>query len=339
MDYIYSEIDPQIAIDANQLLPQADEADIGKVVTVTGKNQYGLEESTGLEPLIGTTETVTPTQIAAALQEGRDICVTGTVNYLGFDTSIDFTAWESASFEVEGQQYTWVISNAISTLGDDDTIFVLTGELQGDSYEPISELKVLTSSDIPNWNTLKGKPFETLGSGLSVNSEGVLSATGGGSSFSAPWYIKSWNNPDDDSYVYDFYIKYGGTVTSIGNVAHYMGQDFARIYFVDDEILNKISIDNIPMLALDSNLTTGRFLYPDLRITESFYGQGFHDVSLLGLTSEEIVESSEFGNLSADTPIHIFLAYKSGNDIYGVLPKSIYDNLVYVQPSDYTEVM
>ena len=106
MDYIYSEIDPQIAIDANQLLPQADEADIGKVVTVTGKNQYGLEESTGLEPLIGTTETVTPTQIAAALQEGRDICVTGTVNYLGFDTSIDFTAWESASFEVEGQQYT-----------------------------------------------------------------------------------------------------------------------------------------------------------------------------------------------------------------------------------------
>lgn len=81
MDYIYSEIDPEIAIDANQLLPQADETDIGKVVTVTGKNQYGLKES--------------------------------------------------------------------------------------------------ASSDTPNWDTLEGKPFETLGLGLSVDSEGVLSATGG----------------------------------------------------------------------------------------------------------------------------------------------------------------
>lgn len=232
MDYIYSEIDPQIAIDANQLLPQADETDIGKVVTVTGKNQYGLEESAG--------------------------------------------------------------------------------------------------SDTPDWNTLEGKPFETLGSGLSVDSEGVLSATGGSDSF-ASWYIKSWNNPDDDSYVHDFYIKYDGITTSMSGLAQYMGQNFSRIYFVDDDILNKISIDSIPMLALNSNLTTGSFLYPDLRVTELFYNQGFHDVSILGLAEGEMVKGND--NLSADTPIHIFLAYKSDNDIYVVLPKSLYDNLVYVQPS------
>ena len=88
MDYIYSEIDPKIAIDANQLLQQADETDIGKVVTVTGKNQYGLKETSASDVVIVTisdfdsttmtgTSSLTHTQIADAASEGKIVILDG----------------------------------------------------------------------------------------------------------------------------------------------------------------------------------------------------------------------------------------------------------------------
>ena len=40
------------------------------------------------------------------------------------------------------------------------------------------------SSDIPDWDSLEDKPFESIGSGLSVDSDGVLSAEGGSLPFS-----------------------------------------------------------------------------------------------------------------------------------------------------------
>jgi hypothetical protein len=51
----------------------------------------------GLAPLIGTTSTVTPAQVATALSEGRDICISVTTTFQDIPLELKFTAWNRAT--------------------------------------------------------------------------------------------------------------------------------------------------------------------------------------------------------------------------------------------------
>lgn len=76
-------------------------------------------------PLIGTTATITPTEVYAALIAGRSICLSHTDSELG---QIDFTAFTySAANSI-------VFANALATLNGITALYTLVGQLYGD-YE------------------------------------------------------------------------------------------------------------------------------------------------------------------------------------------------------------
>lgn len=62
-----------------------------------------------------------------------------------------------------------------------DSGFITSADIPADVSDFNNDAGYITSADIPDWNGLSNKPFESIGSGLSVDSEGVLSSQGGGS--------------------------------------------------------------------------------------------------------------------------------------------------------------
>ena len=77
----------------------------------------------GLAPLIGTTATVTPAQVAAALSEGRDICISGTFTGFVVPLELKFASWNRATDTVySGTAVDVVVSQ---TIIENNSAFIL----------------------------------------------------------------------------------------------------------------------------------------------------------------------------------------------------------------------
>lgn len=77
-------------------------ADISQIVV--GNTTYNVKDTTArgsiLEPLIGTTANVTPTQVAAAVEEGRTVAITHTIPFFGDATFANFGASQTLNMVV-----------------------------------------------------------------------------------------------------------------------------------------------------------------------------------------------------------------------------------------------
>lgn len=110
-------------------------------------------------------------------------------------------------------------------------------------YEQI--ITMLNNLTSPTWDSVQDKPFSTLGSGLSVDENGVLSAQGGGGGSSA------------------FYINITSTTDDSGNTTYSADKTAAEIYealnakvamYVVEEIANEKKI--VPLFNILKNNTS-----------------------------------------------------------------------------------
>ena len=107
-------------------------------VPVTSVNEQtgDVTITEGLEPLIGTTSTVTPQQVMTALEEGRDICITATASVLivmlSIDMSVKFTAFTRVTdIPNSGQGIDVVVSQAIVKYNNAYVVIDLCGGIIG----------------------------------------------------------------------------------------------------------------------------------------------------------------------------------------------------------------
>jgi len=136
-------------------LPLATTAAVGAVkpdgTTITVDSNGVISASGGSTPLIGTTATVTPTQVKTALREGTDICIEyhGTFDQIPLD--FRFTSWNGATDEVTGQALDAVVSQTIVYYNSNYYLFNLTG--------------VVNNGQVTNYWTLNQTPLDTGGGG------------------------------------------------------------------------------------------------------------------------------------------------------------------------------
>lgn len=106
----------------------------------------------GLEPLIGTTATVTPAQVAAALSEGRDVCISGTFTGFVVPLELKFAAWNRATDTVySGAAVDVVVSQTIIKANGGYFLFELWGGVyngQSQAWE-INYAQLALFDDIP----------------------------------------------------------------------------------------------------------------------------------------------------------------------------------------------
>ncbi|MEE3416110.1 MAG: hypothetical protein VZR53_12165, partial [Prevotella sp.] len=137
-------------------------ANMAPVTSVNG-DTGDVTITEGLEPLIGTTSTVTPQQVMIALEEGRDICITATASVLiaivPIDMSVKFTAFTRVTdIPNSGQGIDVVVSQAIVKYGNAYAVIDLYGGIIGgeskawtadSNYLATSDALELVQSNIP----------------------------------------------------------------------------------------------------------------------------------------------------------------------------------------------
>ena len=88
---------------------------------------FTIPDNGGSTPLIGTTATVTPTQVKTALRAGTDICLEYHGAFDQVPVDFRFTSWNGATDDVNGVALDAVVSNTIVYYNDNYYLFDLTG--------------------------------------------------------------------------------------------------------------------------------------------------------------------------------------------------------------------
>ena len=149
---------------------------------------------TVLDPLIGNTTTITPTQVKTALGEGRDICVSASGTLAEVPLTLKFTSWNSATdTSHSGQAIDVVVSQTIARYGFQYYLFELVGLVSSGEwyvYDPVlaihgddisafnNDVGYITSytetdPTVPSWAKASTKPSYT------ASEVGALANTGG----------------------------------------------------------------------------------------------------------------------------------------------------------------
>lgn len=113
----------------------------------------------GLEPLIGTTATVTPQQVMTALEEGRDICIEADTTFVLLSLKLKFTDFNRATDNLySGAAVDIVVSQIIVSDSGNWYVFTLMGgTMQGQSIPwTINDIQMVPASRTINGNTLDG---------------------------------------------------------------------------------------------------------------------------------------------------------------------------------------
>ena len=113
----------------------------------------------GLEPLIGTTATVTPQQVMTALEEGRDICIEADTTFVLLSLKLKFTDFNRATDNLySGAAVDIVVSQTIVNDSGNWYVFTLTGgTMQGQSIPwTVNDTQMVPASRTINGNTLDG---------------------------------------------------------------------------------------------------------------------------------------------------------------------------------------
>ncbi len=94
----------------------------------TTSDAYILNKPTILEPLIGTSANITPSQVISAIAEGRDVVITHSGDIDGIDTTFTFTAWNRATdIDYSGAMLDVVVSYTIAALNSQFYLYELVG--------------------------------------------------------------------------------------------------------------------------------------------------------------------------------------------------------------------
>ena len=109
---------------------------------------------------------------------GLEVTSEGVLQTTGDIGDVSWSAVNDKPFETIGNGLS-VNNDVLSTVPIDYDDIQNKPTIPSATSDLINDSGFITSSDIPNWNTLENKPFESIGSGLVVDSEGVISATGG----------------------------------------------------------------------------------------------------------------------------------------------------------------
>lgn len=87
-----------------------------------------LNKPTILEPLIGTSANITPSQVMTAVDEGRDIVIYHAGDIDGVDTNFTFTSWNRATdIDYSGAMLDVVVSDTIASLNNQFYLYELVG--------------------------------------------------------------------------------------------------------------------------------------------------------------------------------------------------------------------
>lgn len=156
----------------------------GGVTSING--QIGdVTITEGLEPLIGTTNTVTPQQVMAALGEGRDIYITVSASLDDVPLELKFTSFNRATDTVyNGMAFNVVVSQTIASYNGVLYLFELVGGTL--SMEPypweVIQTNLATFSDLDGavsdlWNNFVNYvPTEREVNGKALSADITLSA-------------------------------------------------------------------------------------------------------------------------------------------------------------------
>lgn len=99
--------------------------------SILGSGNLSIIE--GLAPLIGTTSTVTPSQVKTALLEGRDICIAATAVLDDLPLALNFTSWNHAVDSFTGEILEVVVSQTIAAdYSNNYHLFELVGDIVHD---------------------------------------------------------------------------------------------------------------------------------------------------------------------------------------------------------------
>lgn len=102
----------------------------------------------GLEPLIGTTSTVTPAQVMTAIEEGRDVCISATTTFMQIPLTLKFSAFNRATDGNGGAAVDVVVSQTITLFGRSYFLFELIG---GSSFSwQVYTTQLAEANDIPD---------------------------------------------------------------------------------------------------------------------------------------------------------------------------------------------
>lgn len=154
----------------------------GESITLTAEDVGALPSSTtyvssvngqtgavtvteGLEPLIGTTSTITPAQVMTAIEEGRDVCISVTTTFIQIPLTLKFSAFNRATDGNGGAAVDVVVSQTIALIDESCFLFELIG---GFSFSwQVYTTKLAEAKDVPAAST--SDPLmdgtETYGSG------------------------------------------------------------------------------------------------------------------------------------------------------------------------------
>lgn len=120
--------------------------------TDTSSDAYILNKPTILQPLIGTSANITPSQVLSAIAEGRDVVISHTGDIEGIDTTFTFTAWNRATdIDYSGAMLDVAVSYTVAALNSQFYLFELVGgTFQGEpmSWALISSI-LAKKTDIP----------------------------------------------------------------------------------------------------------------------------------------------------------------------------------------------
>lgn len=139
----------------------------------------------GLEPLIGTTSTVTPQQVMTALGEGRDICITASASLDDVPLELKFTSFNRATDTMyNGMAFNVVVSQTIASYNRVLYLFELVGGTV--SMEPypweVIQTNLATLDNLNNavsdlWNNFDNYvPTEREVNGKALSADITLSA-------------------------------------------------------------------------------------------------------------------------------------------------------------------
>ena len=139
---------------------------------------------TSLEPLVGTTQTITPSQVLAAIKAGRDIALQYTDSYYGAFVFSAFNANEKLGIVVSNSilpQWNGLTGTLIGFVEDAGWLFKATKTATKDDIDTAVE-EVLTAAKLPNPYplTFTGAVSETY-DGSSAKTIEIPSGGGGGS--------------------------------------------------------------------------------------------------------------------------------------------------------------
>lgn len=134
------------------------EGSVGGVTSVNGQTG-DVTITEGLEPLIGTTATVTPQQVMTALGEGRGICIEADTTFALLPLKLKFTDFNRATDDIySGTAVDIVVSQTIVSDSGNWYVFTLTGgTMQGQTVPwTVSNTAIVPATRTINGNTLDG---------------------------------------------------------------------------------------------------------------------------------------------------------------------------------------